>query len=101
MSDNLDVNLLQAIKNSLDEVKSILTLVNAEKLEETKKKLLPEGSIKRRIYELCDGTRTTKELADAIKKEVPYVNSYLSILRREGLIRTMNKDGTQIHEQAF
>jgi len=92
---------LAVISRSLQEIKAILTLVHQEDLDRAKKGLLKEGSTKQRIYELCDGTRTTKELADAIEKELGYVNSYLSILRREGLIRTLEKDGRQVHEQIF
>jgi Mn-dependent DtxR family transcriptional regulator len=45
--------------------------------------------------------RTTSDIAQALKKDTNYVNSYLSILRREGLIRTVEKEGKQVHEQVF
>jgi len=93
--------ILARIDRSLEEIKAILTLVHQEDLDHAKKNLLKEGSIKQKVYELCDGTRTTKDLSDAIGKELSYVNSYLSILRREGLIRTMEKEGKQVHEQVF
>lgn len=94
-------DLLRNIQRSLDEIKAILTLVNQEKLEQTKKLLLKEGSVKLQIYNLCDGTKTTKEIAQALQKDLGYVHSYLSILRREGLIRTVEKQGKQVHEQIF
>lgn len=53
------------------------------------------------IYDLCDGTRTTHDIAHAIQKPLEYVNSYLSILRREGFIHTIEKEGKQVHEQVF
>ena len=94
-------DLLRNIQRSLDEIRAILTLVNQEKLEQTKKLLLKEGSVKLQIYNLCDGTKTTKEIAEALQKDLGYVHSYLSILRREGLIRTVEKQGKQVHEQIF
>lgn len=94
-------DLLRNIQRSLDEIKAILTLVNREKLEQTKKLLLKERSVKLQIYNLCDGAKTTKEIAEAIQKDLGYVHSYLSILRREGLIRTVEKEGKQVHEQVF
>ena len=94
-------DLLRNIQRSLDEIKAILTLVNQEKLEQTKKLLLKEGSVKLHIYNLCDGAKTTKEIAEATSKDLGYVHSYLSILRREGLIRTIKKEGKQVHEQVF
>jgi len=100
MSKTTD-DLLRNIQRSLDEIKAILTLVNQEKLEQTKNLLLKEGSVKLQIYNLCDGIKTTKDIAEAIQKDSDYVRSYLSILRREGLIRTVDKEGKQIHEQIF
>ena len=100
MSETTD-DLLRNIQRLLDEIKAILTLVNREKLEQTKKILLKEGSVKLQIYNLCDGTRTTKDIAENIKKDSSYVHSYLSILRREGLIRTVEKEGNVVHEQIF
>lgn len=94
-------DLLRNIQRSLDEIKAILTLVNREKLEQTKKLLLKEGSVKLQIYNLCDGTKTTKDIAETIQKDSSYVHSYLSILRREGLIRTVEKEGNVVHEQIF
>ena len=76
-----------------------MTLIYQDKLEEIKKRLLPEGSIKKKIYDLCDGTRSAAEIAQEIGKSIPYVNSYLSILRREGLIRKVVKGDKIVHEQ--
>lgn len=100
MPETID-DLLRNIQRSLDEIKAILTLVNREKLEQTKKLLLKEGSVKLQIYSLCDGAKTTKEIAEAIQKDLGYVHSYLSILRREGLIRTVEKQENMVHEQIF
>ena len=96
-----DSTTLANIERTLDDLKALFILLNEEKLEVVKKSLLKEGSVKLQVYNLCDGTRTTKQIADAIQKSTDYVSSYLSILRREGLIRTVEKDGVQVHEQVF
>jgi len=101
MPEESEKELLKKIQKSLEEIKAILTLTNQDKLAEVKKTLLKEGSVKLQVYNLCDGTRTTQDLAQAIQKSTDYVNSYLSILRREGLVRTVEKDGRQVHEQIF
>lgn len=90
---------LTSIKSTLEEIKALLLLLNQEKLSTLKRELLKEGSVKLQIYELCDGTKTNKDIATAIKKDEAYVRSYLAILRREGLIRT-DKD-TGYHSQVF
>ena len=92
-------DVLEHILKTLEEIRSIVILANQDKLGQIKKKLLPKGSIKERIYDLCDGTKTAKDIADIIEKDVKYVHSYLSILRREGLIRTVERNGRLVHEQ--
>lgn len=101
MPEESERKILESMLRTLEEIKALLVLTNQDKLEETKKELLKEGSVKQQIYDLCDGTRTTKDIADAIKNNSSYVSSYLGMLRREGLIRTVEKDGRQIHEQIF
>jgi len=101
MPEESEKELLRKIQRSLEEIKAILALANQDKLAEVKKSLLKEGTVKLQVYNLCDGTRTTQDLAQALQKSTDYVNSYLSILRREGLIRTIEKDGRQVHEQIF
>jgi CRP-like cAMP-binding protein len=101
MPEETERDLLKKIQRTLEEIKAILTLTNQDKLAEAKKALLKEGSVKLQVYNLCDGTKTTQDIAQALQKSIEYVNSYLSILRREGLIRTVEKDGRLVHEQIF
>jgi len=101
MPEESEKELLRKIQRSLEEIKAILTLTNQDKLAEVKKSLLKEGTVKLQVYNLCDGTKTTQDLAQALQKSTDYINSYLSILRREGLIRTAEKEGKQVHEQIF
>jgi len=101
MPEESDKEILSSIRRTLEEIKAVLVLANQNKLEEAKKQLLKEGSVKLQIYNVCDGTKTTKDIATAVQKDIGYVHSYLSILRREGLIRTVEKEGKQVHEQIF
>lgn len=101
MSEESEKELLGKIQKTLEEIKAVLTLTNQDKLSEVKKSLLKEGSIKLQVYDLCDGTKTTQELCQILEKSTDYINSYLSILRREGLIKSLEKDGKQVHEQVF
>lgn len=91
---------LQKIHDSLEDIKAILLLTNNQRLEEMKKNLLKQGSEQQKIYDLCDG-KTTQEIADAIQKSADYVSSNISLLRRKGLIKTIEKEGKKIHEQRF
>lgn len=101
MLEKPEKDLLRKMQKTLEEIKAVLTLANQDKLAEVKKSLLKEGSVKLQVYNLCEGTKTTQDVAQTLQKSTDYVNSYLSILRREGLIRTVEKDGKQVHEQIF
>jgi DNA-binding transcriptional ArsR family regulator len=93
--------ILNDILRTLDEIRSVLILANKDSLKRGKEDLLRKGSIKEKIYSLCDGTRTASDIAKTMGKDNTYVGSYLSILRREGLVRSMERDGKLIHEQIF
>lgn len=94
-------DILKDILSTLGEIRSVLILANQDGLKKGKEELLRKGSVKERIYDLCDGTRTAPDIAKAIGKGNPYVQSYLSILRREGLVRSVERDGKLVHEQIF
>ena len=93
--------VFKKIQATLEEIRSLTVLVNQDKLEKVKEKLLKPGSIKEKIYSMCDETKTVEEMAQSIGKQGGYVHSYLSILRREGLIRNVVKDGRQVYRQVF
>jgi DNA-binding transcriptional ArsR family regulator len=101
VSEESEKQLLKEILRVLEEEKDLFVLANQEKLSQAKQGLLKEGTVKIQIYDLCDGTKTTQDISEAIKKAPEFVRSYLSTLRREGLIRTVGKDGKQVHEQIF
>lgn len=92
---------LSKIQRDLEELKSLIIILNQEELEKKKEKLLPPKTIKKQIYDLCDGSKNIGELARSIGKSNEYTGSYLSRLRREGLIRKIEKDGEIYHEQIF
>ncbi len=91
---------LSNIQDLLEDIKAILLLSNNEKIQQAKQQLLKEGSEQKKIYDLCDG-ETTQEIATALQKSPEYVNSNISLLRRKGLIKTVEKDSKKVHEQRF
>jgi uncharacterized membrane protein YgaE (UPF0421/DUF939 family) len=91
---------LKEIQDNLDDIKSILLLVNQSRLEEAKKELLKEGSEEEKIYQLCD-SKTTQEIAAVVQKSDKYETAVISTLRRKGLIKTLEKEGKKVHKQRF
>ena len=92
---------LKNMETTLKDIRALIALAFQDRLIEKKKELLKEGSVKKKVYELCDGTRTKDDLARTLKKSTDYVSSYLTILRREGLIHIVEKEGKQVYEQVF
>jgi hypothetical protein len=92
---------VERIYSTLEEIKSLIKLVNQDKLQAVKDKLLKTGTVKEKIYNLCDETKTIEEMAQALSKGEGYVRSYLSILRREGFIQNVMKDKRQVYRQTF
>lgn len=89
------------IKTLLEDIKGLLLIVNQDKLEEMKKRLLKPGSVESQVYDLCDGINTTQSIATTIQKSTDYASAVLSNLRRKGLIRTTDRGGNKVHEQRF
>jgi DNA-binding transcriptional ArsR family regulator len=100
MTEN-DSDTLKSVQGTVEDIRAILVLAFQDKLIEKKKELLREGSVKKHIYELCDGARSREEIARALKKSADYVSSYLTRLRREGLIHAVEKEGQEVYEQVF
>ncbi len=96
---DIDTKAINELQKSLDEIKGLFILANRENLDAQKLKLLPKGSMKERVYDLCDGSKTTIEMAKILGKDENYVRSYLSILRKDGLIRSVDKEGKVYPEQ--
>lgn len=92
---------LSNIQELLEDIKGLLFLSNQEKIEEAKSKLLKPGSVEESIYKLCDGTNTTLDIMTNIQKDQKYTNTMLGILRRKGLIKTVEKSNKKVHEQRF
>jgi len=92
---------LEKIQSTLEEIRSLIVLISQDKLRKVKERLVKKGSVKEQVYNMCDETKTVEEMARALGKENSYVHSYLSILRREGLIRNAVKDGRPVYRQIF
>jgi len=89
------------IKTLLEDIKALLVLTNQDKLEDMKRKLLKSCSIESQVYDLCDGANTSQDIANKIQKSLEYTRAVISTLRRKGLVRTIERDDKNVHEQRF
>ena len=94
-------DMLEKIHNTLEEIRSLILLSNQDKLRKIKETLVKPGTVKEKIYNMCDETKSIEDMAQSLGKSRSYIRSYLSILRREGLVRNVVKDGKQVYQQIF
>jgi DNA-binding transcriptional ArsR family regulator len=92
---------LNEIKSLLEDIKALLVVINLDKLDDLKKKLIKPESVESQVYELCDGTNTTQDMAAKIKKSQENVGAVISSLRRKGMIKTISREGRKYYEQIF
>lgn len=97
----MNEDILNEIKTLLEDIKALILITNQDKLDEMKKKLLKPGSMESQVYELCDGTNTTQDIAGKIQKSAEYTGAVISTLRRKGVVRTVERDGKKVPEQRF
>ena len=99
MSSDIDKNSLEEIKQSLQDIKSILLLANQDRLQAAKANLLKTGSVEQQVYDLCDGENTNQAIADVLHKPEKNIRAVISSLRQKGLIKTIDRNGQKVHEQ--
>lgn len=73
------------MKRLLEKVLAVLKMANIEKILENKESLL-QNETKRKIYELCDGKHTVKDIVNALGTTQPNVSYHLSSLLESGLV---------------
>jgi len=67
--------------------------------EKMKKNILKKGSFEERIYNLCENN-STSEIAKKIGKSVEYTGSFISRLKKKGLIKTIIRKNKKIHQKS-
>lgn len=97
----MSAEIFNEMKMLLEDIKALLFLINQDKIEDAKRRLLKEGTIEKQVYDLCDGESTTQDIANKIQKSLEYTGAVISKLRRKGLIKTIEREGKKVHEQRF
>lgn len=76
---------IEDVKRLLEKVLAILKMANSEKILKNKESLL-QNETKRKIYELCDGKHTVKDIVVELSLTQPNVSYHLSSLLESGLV---------------
>lgn len=76
---------MRKVRLLLEKVLAILKLANVERVLQAKESIL-RNETKRRVYELCDGRHTVRDIADQLNTTQPNVSYHLSTLLESGLV---------------
>lgn len=88
MSDEIQKEILDRLEildSNLKLYLNLFKLVNADKIEEMKKDLLRDD-FRKKVYELCDVSKSAKEIAENLTTKPQNANYHLNKLTSAGLL---------------
>lgn len=87
---------IKSIRRLLEKTLAILKLINSEGVLKKKEDLL-QNETKRRIYDLCDGEHTVKDIVSTLGATQPNVSYHLSSLLESGLVLYEDAGGNRYY----
>ena len=81
-----------ALKSVLNQFLSLYKLTHADQIEAAKEKALASGA-RKKVYNLCDGTKGVTEIAKILKVEQPSATYHLTKLSELGFIASETRKG--------
>ena len=78
---------LDDISGKIDRMISILEFSQKRELESHIKKAIGTSEVRKEIYDLCDGTRSVREIARILGKSVPHVSIQIAELEKTGVVK--------------
>ncbi|MFQ5884596.1 MAG: ArsR/SmtB family transcription factor [Thermoplasmata archaeon] len=91
---------IRGVRTLVEKILHVLKIVNAEKIQKTKESLL-RSDMKRKIYELCDGRHTVKDMTSRLKTTPPNVSYHLSTLLESGFVRYEDIAGKRFYSKTL
>lgn len=82
---------LHRIEDRLQEIAEILKLGHRISIETAQRQALAGSSVRQRIYELCDGTKSVGEIAKSLGRTIQQVSNNIAILQSAGLVSEARK----------
>lgn len=78
---------LHRIEDRLQEIAELLKVGYKDVIEAEQKKVLKGSPLRKKIYDLCNGTNSVRGIATLVKKSIAQVSQNIAILQDAGLIR--------------
>jgi len=90
---------LHRIEDRLQEIAEILRVGHRETIEATQRKVLAGSTLRKKIYELCDGSRSVGQIAQDLGKSIQQVSNNITLLQNVGLIREVRRGKEKRYER--
>ena len=81
--------------DSIDETNAFALRAEADKHQDTVKKIFKQGKRRAQVYLAADGTRGVVEIAQHLGMQTPNVSPQLRVLKEEGLLELVDSSGKQ------
>jgi DNA-binding transcriptional ArsR family regulator len=91
---------IKSMKHLLEKIFSVLKLVNSKEILKNKDNIL-QNETKRKIYDLCDGKNTVKDIVNTLKTTQPNVSYHLSSLLESGLVIYVDVGGNRYYSKTL
>jgi len=104
MTDKDVYDKLEEIRNILSKQLTLFRLVHSSEIERAKLKVL-EDPTRRRIFDLCDGTKSVSQIAQAVfpdkpsQKSVAATSYHLNILAEYDLVTHRDEKGQRRYKR--
>jgi DNA-binding transcriptional ArsR family regulator len=82
---------LHRIEDRLQEIAEILKVGHRETIKATQRKVLAGSPLRKKIYDLCNGSRSVSQIAEILGKSVQQVSNNIVLLQNAGLIKEVRK----------
>lgn len=78
---------LHRIEDRLQEIADLLKVGYKDVIEAEQRKVLKGSTLRKRIYDLCNGTNSVRGIANLVQKSIAQVSQNIALLQDAGLIR--------------
>ena len=90
---------LHRIEDRLQEIAEILRVGHRENIEATQRRVLAGSPLRKKIYELCDGSRSVGQIAQVLGKSIQQVSNNIALLQNTGLIKEVRRGKEKRYEK--
>lgn len=78
---------LHRIEDRLQEILEVLKIGYKENIEAIRRRTLNGSPLRKKIYDLCDGSKSVSQIAEILGKSIQQISNNIIILQNAGLLK--------------